>query len=53
MSELIAYFSRTGDNYVSAAVFGGGRSTWRLQLTLKLIKRAGAWKTSAAEAATY
>ena len=43
----------TGQSLVSAAVFGGGRHTWRLQLKLKLIQKAGAWKISEAQASTY
>lgn len=41
-----------GQSVVNAAVFGGGRSACRLRLTLKLAKRAGAWKINEAEAAT-
>ena len=32
-----------GRSRVTAAVFGGGRSTWRLQLHFKLMKRNGQW----------
>lgn len=42
-----------GQSVVSAAVFGGGRSAWRLQLTLRLTKTSGGWKISSAKAATY
>ena len=42
-----------GQSVVSAAVFGGGRNTWHLQLRLKLIRAGGAWKVSEAKASTY
>lgn len=42
-----------GQSVVSAAVFGGGRHTWRLQLKLKLMKSADAWKITEARASTY
>ena len=42
-----------GQSVVSAAVFGGGRHTWRLQLKLKLIKNADVWKITEARASTY
>ena len=43
----------TGRSMVNAAVFGGGRHTWRLQLTLKLIKVDEEWKITEAKASTY
>lgn len=42
-----------GQSRVSAAVFGGGRNTWRLQLKLKLEQTAGVWKITEAKASTY
>ena len=42
-----------GQSRVDAAVFGGGRSTWRLQLKLKLAQTAGVWKITEARASTY
>ena len=42
-----------GQSKVNAAVFGGGRNTWRLQLKLKLEQTAGAWKITEARASTY
>ncbi len=42
-----------GQSSVSAAVFGGGRYTWRLQLKLKLVKQADAWRITEAKASTY
>lgn len=43
----------TGQSLVNAAVFGGGRHTWRLQLTFELVKRDGEWRLVKAQAATY
>ena len=42
-----------GRSVVNAAVFGGGRSTWRLQLRLKLARTGGVWKVTEAKASTY
>ena len=42
-----------GQSVVSAAVFGGGRHTWRLQLRCKLVKTNGSWKITEAKASTY
>ena len=42
-----------GQSVVSAAVFGGGRHTWRLQLDLKLIRNANGWNIAEARASTY
>ena len=43
----------TGRSRVTAAVFGGGRSTWRLQLRFKLVRRNGQWLFTEASAGTY
>jgi len=43
----------TGRSRVNAAVFGGGRHTWRLQLTFQLVKCQGHWLFTSAEASTY
>ena len=43
----------TGRSRVSAAVFGGGRHTWRLQLTFHLVKRNGRWLFTDSKASTY
>lgn len=43
----------TGQSRVTAAVFGGGRHTWRLQLKFDLIKSDDGWKLSTAQASTY
>ena len=42
-----------GQTRVQAAVFGGGRHTWRLQQDLKLRKSNGHWLITRAEASTY
>ena len=42
-----------GQSLVNAAVFGGGRHTWHLQLRLKLIRAGGTWKATEARASTY
>ena len=42
-----------GQSRVSAAVFGGGRHTWRLQLDIKLKNRDGLWLMTEARASTY
>ena len=43
----------TGQSRVNAAVFGGGRHTWRLQLDITLTKKGGIWRMTHAEASTY
>ena len=43
----------TGQSRVNAAVFGGGRHTWRLQLDITLTKRGDSWLMTSAEASTY
>jgi len=43
----------TGRSRVNAAVFGGGRHAWRLQLSFQLVKRNGRWQFTAASASTY
>ena len=42
-----------GQSAVSAAVFGGGRHTWRLQLKLKLIQKESRWRITEARASVY
>ena len=42
-----------GQSVVSAAVFGGGRHTWRLQLKIKLIQKDNTWRMLEAMASTY
>ena len=43
----------TGQSYVAAAVFGGGRSSWRLQQRITLKKKDGAWLMTESVASTY
>ena len=43
----------TGQSVVSAAVFGGGRHTWRLQLNMKLVQKDHTWRVLEARASTY
>ena len=43
----------TGMSRVSAAVFGGGRHTWRLQLFFHARKTEHGWKLTRAEASTW
>ena len=43
----------TGRSLVNAAVFGGGKHTWRLQLRFDLKKVGDEWKLAKAQASTY
>lgn len=43
----------TGKSKVNAAVFGGGKHTWRLQLRLQLLKKDNGWRFILASASTY
>lgn len=43
----------TGQSYVAAAVFGGGKSNWRLQQKCSLKKIGGTWKITRSVASTY
>jgi ketosteroid isomerase-like protein len=43
----------TGQSYVAAAVFGGGRSNWCLQQKCSLKKIDGLWKITRSVASTY
>ena len=43
----------TGRSRVNAAVFGGGRHTWQLQLSFTLVKHDGVWRFTSAQASTY
>lgn len=43
----------TGRSRVNAAVYGGGRHTWRLQLRFTLRKENGQWRLTSSEASTY
>ncbi len=42
-----------GRSLVSAAVFGGSRNLWRLQLDTLLVRRGGSWRFTRATASTY
>ena len=42
-----------GKSRVAAAVFGGGRHTWRLEQDLRLVKRDERWLITLSEASTY
>lgn len=43
----------TGQSKVTAAVFGGGKNTWRLQLKFWYIKKDGRWLQYKSQASTY
>ena len=43
----------TGRSRVEAAVYGGRRSTWRLQGDFTLMKEDGEWKFTSSRASTY
>ena len=43
----------TGQSKVTAAVFGGGKHTWNLQLKFWLIKKDGIWLQYKSQASTY
>ena len=43
----------TGQSYVAAAVFGGGRSNWRLKQKCSFKKVDGTWKITRSVASTY
>ena len=42
-----------GKSKVTAAVFGGGKHTWRLQLRFQLVKKNSKWRFALASASTY
>ena len=42
-----------GKSRVNAAVYGGGRHTWRLQMDSQLRKENGLWKITYSRASTY
>ena len=47
------YATLAGRSRVNAAVFGGVRHTWRLQLTFQLVKSNNRWLFISAKASTY
>ncbi len=42
-----------GKSRVTAAVFGGGKHTWRLELDFNLIRKNDEWYFTSASASTY
>ena len=42
-----------GKSRVNAAVYGGGRHTWRLRMTAKLRRTDGRWQISETSVTTY
>ena len=42
-----------GRSRVNAAVYGGGRHTWRLQMDAQLRKENGVWRIACSRASTY
>lgn len=42
-----------GDSYVEAAVFGGGKSYWRLRQSIDLIKKNNKWYIISSKASVY
>lgn len=48
-----AHAAICGHSRVNAAVFGGGRYTWRLQQDIKAEKRDGRWLPTESRASTY
>jgi hypothetical protein len=42
-----------GNSYVEAAVFGGGKSHWRLSQKIKLIKKNNVWFITSSQASIY
>ena len=42
-----------GQSRVNAAVFGGGKHVWRLQLSMRAVKKNGKWQMTEAVASTY
>ena len=45
--------SMTGRSRVTAAVYGGGKSRWRLQGDFTLRREDGCWKFTSSKASTY
>jgi hypothetical protein len=43
----------TGKSRVLAAVYGGGKNSWRLQGDFTLRKENGSWKFTSSKASTY
>lgn len=47
------YASFCGKSLVNAAVFGGGKHTWRLRLDMKFVLKNGEWLVAEAVASTW
>ena len=47
------YRAMIGRSRVNAAVYGGGRHTWRLKMDSQLRKIDGQWKITLSKASTY
>ena len=43
----------TGKSRVTAAVYGGGKNTWRLRGDFELKREKGGWKFLSSKASTY
>ena len=52
-SRLEDKATMTGRSRVNAAVYGGGRHTWRLQIKSTLVKKDGRWLFIEQRASTY
>ncbi len=53
VSDDAGAVSLTGQTCVSAAVFGGGKHTWRLQLRMRLLQKDDCWMVGVTIASTY
>lgn len=53
VNEDAGNVSLTGQTLVLAAVFGGGKHTWRLQLRMRLIQKDDCWTVGVTTASTY
>ena len=50
----VGQFARViGQSIVSAAVFGGGKHTWRLEQDINLAKKNGQWRITKSVAGTF
>lgn len=43
----------TGMSKVSAAVYGGGKHTWRLRMSFRAVREKGVWRFCHCEVTTY
>jgi len=53
MSEDYYLMHMTGKSRVLAAVYGGGKNSWRLKGDFTLRKENGTWKLTSSRASTY